>query len=137
MPDDVILNKAAIIERCLKRVREEAAADPDLTDPTHQDAAVLNLQRACQAAVDNAMRRVRTDGLGVPQDSRDAFRLLTEAGALPGPLAEQMQKMVGFRNIAVHAYQTLSLPILRAVVAHHLGDFETLVAWALAAPELG
>lgn len=135
MPDDVVLNKAATIERCLRRVREEAAADPDLADPTHQDAAVLNLQRACQAAIDLAMRRVRTAGLGVPQDSRDAFRLLTEAGALPADLAERMQKMVGFRNVAVHEYQALSLPILRAVVADHLGEFEAFVRWALAGPE--
>ena len=28
MPDDVALNKAATIERCLRRVREETAADP-------------------------------------------------------------------------------------------------------------
>lgn len=132
MPDDVVLNKAATIERCLRRVREEVAADPDLGDQTRQDAAVLNVQRACQAAIDLAMRRARTDGLGVPQDSRDAFRLLVEAGALPADLGTQMQKMVGFRNVAVHDYQALSLPILRAIIARHLEDFEAFVRWGLA-----
>lgn len=131
MPDDVTLNKAATIERCLRRVREEAAADPGLGDQTRQDAVILNLQRACQAAIDLAMRRVRTDGLGVPQDSRDAFRLLAEAGAIPEVLGASMQRMVGFRNVAVHEYQALSLPIVRAIVADRLGDFEALVAWAL------
>ncbi|MEM1055449.1 MAG: DUF86 domain-containing protein [Bacteroidota bacterium] len=131
MPDDVILNKAATIERCLARIREEHARDPALTDQTRQDAVVLNLQRACQAAIDLAMRRVRTDGLGVPQTSRDAFAMLADAGALPTPLAEQMQRMVGFRNVAIHDYQAMSLPIVRAIVQQHLGDFEALVAWAL------
>lgn len=41
--DDVLLNKAAIMERCLRRVAEEYAGTPSrLLDPTHQDAIVLN-----------------------------------------------------------------------------------------------
>ena len=135
MADDVTLNKAATIERCLRRVREEHAADPDLANQTHQDAAVLNLQRACQAAIDLAMHRARTGSAegrgGIPQDSRDAFRLLVESGTLPAPLGERMQRMVGFRNVAVHDYQAVSLPILRSILADHLGDFEAFVRWAL------
>ena len=132
MPDDVVLNKSATIERCLARVRAETASADWVDDVTRQDAAVLNLQRACQAAIDLAMRRARAAGLGVPQTSRDAFGLLAEAGSLPADLGERMQRMVGFRNVAVHDYQALSVPILRAIVADHLGDFEAFVAWALA-----
>ena len=131
MPDDVVLNKAATIERCLARVREETAADPALDDQTRQDAVVLNLQRACQAAIDLAMRTARTGGVGVPQDSRDAFRLLVDGAGLPTDLGERMQRMVGFRNIAVHDYQAVSLPIVRSIIADHLGDFEAFVRWAL------
>jgi uncharacterized protein YutE (UPF0331/DUF86 family) len=36
--------------------------------------------------------------------------------------------MVGFRNVAVHAYQELQLPVLRAVVEEHLRDFEIYLA---------
>ena len=136
MSDDVVLNKAAAIERGLRRVREEGAADPALEDQTRQDAVVLNLQRACQAAIDLAMRRARTGGPegrggGISQTSRDAFRLLVEAGDLPADLGERMQRMVGFRNVAVHDYQAVSLPIVRSIVAGHLGDFEAFVRWAL------
>lgn len=35
-----------------------------------------------------------------------------------------MQKMCGFRNIAVHNYQTLSLPILKAILVNNLRDLE-------------
>ena len=125
MADDVVLNKAATVERCVGRVRDVAARG--LEDVDVQDIVVLNLQRACQASIDLAMRACRTDGLGIPQDSRDAFRLLTEAGALPRDLGESMRSMVGFRDVAVHDYQTLSLPI----VADHLGDLEAFAGWAL------
>ena len=32
--------------------------------------------------------------------------------------------MVGYRNIAVHEYQTLQLPITVAVITRHLVEFE-------------
>ncbi len=54
MADDLLVNKAAIIERCVARAREEYAANPTgfATDFTRQDAAILNIQRACAAALD-------------------------------------------------------------------------------------
>ncbi len=38
-------------------------------------------------------------------------------------LAVSLQKMVGFRNIAVHDYQALLIPIVTEVIRHHLDDF--------------
>ena len=60
MADDVVLGKAAIIERCLQRIRDEYAGDARrlFDDITRQDAILLNLQRACQAAIDLAMYAV-------------------------------------------------------------------------------
>ncbi len=39
-------------------------------------------------------------------------------------VSTNMQKMCGFRNIAVHEYQTLSKPILKAIRTEHLKDLE-------------
>lgn len=127
MPDDVILNKIATIERCLTRVREEYREDSSrLDNQTVEDAIVLNLQRACEAAIDLAMRVVARDRLGIPQDSRHGFTLLEEAGELSADLAGRMRRMVGFRNIAVHDYTKLSRPILESILRERLGDFEDL-----------
>lgn len=134
MPDDVQLNKAAIIRRCLERVREEYAGQPErLADWTHQDALVLNLLRACEAAIDLAMHEVAKRGLGVPQTSREAFALLKEAGVLPADVAQRMQAMVGFRNIAVHSYREIETAILQRVIETHLGDFEDFLTAVTAA----
>ena len=57
-PDDILLNKAAVIERCIRRIRAEAAAAPLFDDFTHLDALTLNIERACQAAIDIAMHVV-------------------------------------------------------------------------------
>ena len=125
MPDDVLFNKAATIERCVSRAREEfaAAGDRFATDFTRQDAAVLNVQRACEAALDMGQYLIRRDKLGIPQSARDVFALLAAAGWIEAPLADRLQKMVGFRNIAVHDYQALLIPIVTEVITRHLDDF--------------
>mgnify|MGYP000091058574 CR=1 FL=1 len=64
MPDDVMLNKAAVIERSLRRVIEIYRADPELSDMMHIDALTLNIERACQAAIDLAMHVVASKHLG-------------------------------------------------------------------------
>ena len=61
--------------------------------------------------------------LGVPQSARDVFALLAQAGRIEPPLAEGMQRMVGFRDIAVHDYQSLQLPITVAIIEKHLDEF--------------
>ena len=127
MADDVILNKATSIERCLQRILEEYAGDDKnlFTNQTKQDAIVLNLQRACETAIDLAMYVVNQRRLGVPQESRDAFTLLQTVGILLPDLATRMQKMVGFRNVAVHEYTRLNLDVVRAIITKQLEDFRT------------
>lgn len=125
MVDDVALNKAASIERAVKRVREEHAGDDAnlLANQTRQDAIILNLQRACESSIDAAMHLVRIHKLGIPQESRDAFELLEKAGRLDASLSDRMKRMVGFRNVAVHDYQRLNLDIVRSIVRERLEDF--------------
>ncbi len=129
MADEVLLSKAATIERCVARAREEYAEDPDgfAEDPTRQDAAVLNIQRACEAALDMGQHLIRREGLGLPQSARDVFTLLARGGWIDASLEEPLRRMVGFRNIAVHDYQRLQLPIVIAVISRHL---EELLAYS-------
>lgn len=54
---------------------------------------------------------------------RDVFELLHQGGWLDAGLLASMKNMVGFKNIAVHGYQTLQMPITVSVITRHLGDF--------------
>ena len=125
MADDVLLNKAAAIERCVARAREEYAGDPDgfAKNFTRQDAAILNIQRACEAVLDMGQHVIRRESLGLPQSARDVFTLLAQANWVDEALAESMKRMVGFRNVAVHEYQALQLPITVNIITHHLDEF--------------
>lgn len=125
MVDDVLMNKAATIERCVHRAREEYDKDADTFahDFTRQDAAILNIQRACEAAIDMGQHVIRRDKLGVPQSARDVFSLLAQAGLIEHSLADDLKRMVGFRNIAVHDYQAMQLPITVRIITLHLDEF--------------
>ena len=127
MADDVVLNKAASIERCLQRILEEYVGNKQnlVANQTKQDAIVLNLQRACETSIDLAMYIISQRRLGIPQDSRDAFTLLQTAGTLPAELATHMQRMVGFRNVPVHEYTRLNLDVVHAIITKQLDDFRT------------
>ncbi len=122
--DDVILNKVEIIERCVRRVREVYGGDVAgfRDDLTRQESVLLNLQRACEAAISLAMHLVRLGRLGIPKTSREAFDLLEGASTLPSDLATPLRAMVGFRNVAVHDYRRLDLGIVEAIVERHLDD---------------
>ncbi|MDE1998214.1 MAG: DUF86 domain-containing protein [Burkholderiales bacterium] len=128
MVDDVVLNKVATIERCVQRARDEyaAAGTAFATDFTRQDAAVLNIQRACEAALDLAHHLIRRRRLGIPQSARDAFDMLATGGLIDAALANSMKKMIGYRNIAVHDYQSLLLPITENIIQQHLDEFLAL-----------
>jgi hypothetical protein len=83
MPNDVVLNKVQIIERCMKRIHEEYNANPlNLKNYTKQDSIILNIQRACEACIDLAMHIVAEKKLGIPQSSREAFDMLVVAQLL-------------------------------------------------------
>lgn len=123
--DDVTLNKATTIERCLQRINEEYVGFEKefKTNYTKQDAILLNIQRACEAAIDMATHIIRVRGLGIPQGSRDVFVLLEKAKIIPAELSHKLQMMVGFRNIAVHNYTELDLAIVQAVIEKELTVF--------------
>lgn len=117
----------------MQRLDEEYRGhEPELEkNLLRQDSIVLNLQRACEAAIDLAMRLVRVHRLGLPQESREAFRLLEEKGLIDIETSKRMQAMVGFRNIAVPNYQKLSIDVVRAILANHLVDFQRFATAAL------
>lgn len=122
--NDVLISKAQSIQRCVARAREEfhLAGDGFDTDYTRQDAAMLNVTRACEQAIDLANHVVKQGKLGVPTDSAESFSLLARGGIIPEELSRRLQKMIGFRNTAIHEYQGLNIAIVRAVITGNTGD---------------
>jgi len=134
---DVIINKVTIIERCLKRINDTYTGKlSDLENYDIQDITIINLQRACQAAIDLAMHICMIEKFGSPQTSSDAFVFLHKSNIITKEVADKMKKMVGFRNIAVHDYQALNLDILKSILDYHLSDFTDFTTLLLKSIEI-
>ena len=122
--NDIVINKVQSIQRCVRRAREEYQADRDgfASNYTRQDAALLNVLRACETAIDLANHVIRVHKLGIPVSSADSFKLLRTEQIIDARLAERLEKMVGFRNTIIHQYTKTDLRIVETVIVSELDE---------------
>jgi uncharacterized protein YutE (UPF0331/DUF86 family) len=104
MDREVIEHKLESLRRCLQRVAVKCPSDPDTLgrDPDLQDIVTLTLTRAVQLCVDLGADLIADLDVLPPDTMGQTFDALAHAGVIPEPLAQQLMKAVGFRNIAVH-----------------------------------
>jgi uncharacterized protein YutE (UPF0331/DUF86 family) len=122
--NDLVINKIQSIQRCATRAREEYQSDPEgfKTNFTKQDAAILNILRACEQAIDLANYMIKKNKLGIPTSSGESFELLRQKFVIDATLAEKLKKMVHFRNTIIHQYQQTDVSIVEAVIISGLDD---------------
>jgi uncharacterized protein YutE (UPF0331/DUF86 family) len=122
--NDIIINKVQSIQRCVQRAREEqrAAGEGFLRDFTRQDAAILNVTRACGQAIDLANHVIRSRKIGIPTDSAESFELLVKARVITADVGQRLRKMVGFRNTVIREYQAVDMHIVESVIKAGLDD---------------
>jgi uncharacterized protein YutE (UPF0331/DUF86 family) len=125
--NDVAINKIQSIQRCVQRAREEFRSDPEGfgTNYTLQDAAILNVLRACEQAIDLANHVIRLGKMGIPNTSAESFDLLRNKSVIDADLAVRLKKMIGFRNTIIHEYQRMNLDIVKTVIVSGLDDLIT------------
>lgn len=119
---DLIEKKLAFIETCVRELQELARPARILNDVREERFVAHTLQIAIQAALDVASHIVSDGRLGEPATNRELFDLLAKNQWLSRELDDTMRKMVGFRNIVVHGYQSVDRAILRDMVEHRLAD---------------
>lgn len=125
MDSDVLAAKLETLRRCVQRVRAKTppSAAALRSDDDAQDIICLNLERSVQACVDMAAHIVASSACATPRTMAGAFDALHQEDIITAALAERMRKAVGFRNIAVHVYDTLDWDIVHSIATERLGDF--------------
>ena len=125
MDRDIVTAKLESLRHCVERVRTRTPASAAELSSSHdaQDIVCLNLERTVQACVDIAAHIVSDSECTVPDTMAGTFDALQRQGVLPRDLAERMRRAVGFRNISVHAYQSLDWEIVHSIATERLGDF--------------
>ena len=126
--NDIVVNKIKSIHLCVKRAREEYQADSEGfdTDYTRQDAAILNILRGCEQAIDLANHIIKSFKMGIPLSSAESFELLASGRVIDKQLSDRLEKMVHFRNLVIHDYLRVNMDIVKAVIASGLDDLVLL-----------
>lgn len=126
------LAKVAFIQKCLARIGDVTSLDPaSLDDIDRQDIFILNLQRAIQACLDLVSHVVASESLGLPETMRYNFTLLEKGGIIDRETASNMERMTGFRNIAIHGYRATDLGIFKSILSKDLKDPESFYSAVL------
>ncbi|MBZ0072508.1 MAG: DUF86 domain-containing protein [Gammaproteobacteria bacterium] len=126
MDRDVIEGKLEALRYCVQRLKDKCpeAGERLASDPDLQDIIAMNLARAVQLSVDIAAHILAGGGAQVPNTMAEAFEVMRLENLLDDDLATRMKNAVGFRNIAVHAYEKINWDIVRDICRNRLVDFE-------------
>ena len=125
---ELVAKKLALVETCVRELRELARPSLIPTDKVQQRFAEHTLQIAIQAILDVASHVVSDEHLGEPRTNRELVDLLERHRWLTSDLAGTMRRMVGFRNILVHGYEIVDVAVVQEIVEHRLDDLLQFVA---------
>lgn len=125
MDREVVEQKLESLRRCLLRIETKCPSDAATlaADIDLQDIVSLNLSRAVQISVDIGAHLIAGMEVSPPDSMGQTFDLLAQEGVLSNELASSLKKAVGFRNIAVHNYESINWNIVHSIVKYHLADF--------------
>lgn len=125
MDREVVEQKLESLRRCLLRIETKCPSDAATlaADIDLQDIVSLNLSRAVQISVDIGAHLIAGMEVSPPDTMGQTFDLLAQEGVLSNELASSLKKAVGFRNVAVHSYESINWDIVHSIVKYHLADF--------------
>jgi uncharacterized protein YutE (UPF0331/DUF86 family) len=125
MDKEVISAKLESLRRCIRRIEDKTPATAEilLKDNDLQDIICVNLERAVQISVDLASHIIAESDTPAAGSMGESFEMLFRLDLISDELAARMKKAVGFRNIAVHAYQEINWKIVYAIITTGLSDF--------------
>ncbi len=123
----VLISKLAIIEEYLKKLQgyfpvslEQFSSDWGL-----QKIVERSLQVMIEVMIDIAERIVAQKGILPQKTAADTLKKLRELSIIQNN--EAYIKMVRFRNLVVHLYDSIDMGILYSIVQNNLEDFRTFI----------
>lgn len=126
MDRTIVEEKLEALRHCVERIRSKCPEDVEqLTQSADlQDIIAMNLARAVQLSVDVAAHILAHGDVPAPTTMAESFEALRAQGVVDEEVAGNMKRAVGFRNIAVHAYEKINWAVVHHVCRHRLVDFE-------------
>jgi uncharacterized protein YutE (UPF0331/DUF86 family) len=129
---ELVAKKLARIETCVKELRTLGDPARIRSDLREERFFEHTLQVAIQSVLDVASHIVSEERLGEPRSNHELIDLVARDGWIPPGLEVTLHRMIGFRNILVHGYESVDLAIVEDIARNRLDD---LLAFASAVRE--
>jgi len=125
MNTDLIDVKLESLARCMERLASKTPATLDelREDLDAQDILSVNLERAVQLCVDIGLHIISSRKSPLPETMAGTFQSLLQEGVLSESTTRAMVGAVGFRNVSVHAYQSVDWSIVWSILHEDVDAF--------------
>lgn len=126
----------SLINEKLSRMREYLGYLEDLrdtpletfmTDFKARGAAERYMHLAIEAVIDVGNEIISALQLRRPERYREIPRILAEADIIPADFADDIAKMIGFRNLLVHDYASIDRTLEHEFLKTRIPDFKKYV----------
>lgn len=117
-----ILKYLHILERYKKYSKEDIVNNIDI-----RGALERYMYLAIQATIDMGEAVISYKSLRKPSTMTEVFYILNEEGFISDELTNNLVKMVGFRNILAHDYESLDYDIVVDALHNRLKDMESFL----------
>lgn len=118
---DALSQYLEILGRSARYSEEEFLASPE-----RYGSAERFLQLALEGLLDLGSHVIADGELGVVNQGRDVPRIFREQGLIDRDLEQRWLRMIGFRNILVHAYLDIDRQQVHHVLQDNLDDIRRL-----------
>ena len=126
MDSEVVRDRLALLAEYIADL--EAERSISLQEFVREKRTRRYIERTLHLAVENcldiASHIISSEGLREPNDNKDIFVVLGEAGHLPDSLVKKLVKMAQFRNIIVHDYARLDPEIIWGILKRDIEDLK-------------
>lgn len=125
MDTDLIDAKLESLARCMERLASKTPPSLEKLrdDLDAQDILSVNLERAVQLCVDIGLHMISTRSAPLPATMAGTFECLLAEGLLSDSTARALVGAVGFRNVSVHAYQSVDWSIVWSILQEDADAF--------------
>ena len=129
MDKDIIKSKMESLIRCINRIKDKKPESVEILkkDLDIQDIISINIERAVQLCVDIGSHVLADYSIPTPKTMSNVFIVLAQNKIIDDNLANKLAKAVGFRNIAVHSYQTINWETVFQIITTELEDFKQFI----------